>query len=88
LHEYGVWHADLNAHNILVAGGAGVSLIDFDRARRRAAGSWREANLERLHRSLDKVCARLPAGRFTPHDWATLRAGYDSGSAAAGQRRP
>lgn len=88
LHEHGVWHADLNAHNILVAAPERVSLVDFDRARRRAPGPWREANLARLERSLNKICRELPAERFTPRDWAALRAGYDSGSAGAGQLRP
>jgi hypothetical protein len=32
MHEYGVYHADLNARNILV-GGDGVYVIDFDNAR-------------------------------------------------------
>jgi 3-deoxy-D-manno-octulosonic acid kinase len=88
LHEHGVWHADLNVHNILVASGERISLIDFDRARRRAPGRWREANLERLARSLNKICRELPAERFAPRDWTALRAGYDSGSAGAGQLRP
>jgi 3-deoxy-D-manno-octulosonic acid kinase len=84
LHDAAVWHADLNAHNILIGTDGSVSLIDFDRARRRGAGGrWREANLARLERSLRKICRELPADRFTPDDWSMLRSGYDSTAPAA-----
>jgi Ser/Thr protein kinase RdoA (MazF antagonist) len=84
LHDAAVWHADLNAHNILIGTDGSVSLIDFDRARRRGAGGrWREANLARLERSLHKICRELPADRFTPDDWSMLRSGYDSTAPAA-----
>jgi 3-deoxy-D-manno-octulosonic acid kinase len=36
LHQAGVDHADLNAHNILLEAGGAVSVIDFDRGRLRA----------------------------------------------------
>lgn len=75
LHRLGVDHADLNAHNILI-GVAGISLIDFDRGRLREPGAWAAANLERLQRSLQKICAALPAERFTPANWNDLLAGY------------
>ena len=70
-HAAGVWHADLNAHNILVDGAGGVWLIDFDRCRRRApARAWREANLARLRRSLEKLgvarCDGFEAGFWQP----------------------
>ncbi len=56
-HRAGVWHADLNAHNVLVTEGA-LYLIDFDRGRlRRPARAWRHANLRRLRRSLLKLGA-------------------------------
>ncbi len=56
-HRAGVWHADLNAHNVLVASGEWY-LIDFDRGRLRApAVAWQQANLQRLRRSLLKLGA-------------------------------
>src|SRR6185312_24099 len=56
-HRAGIWHADLNAHNVLVSP-AGLHLIDFDRGRQRApAAGWRLANLRRLRRSLLKLGA-------------------------------
>jgi 3-deoxy-D-manno-octulosonic acid kinase len=69
LHRLGVDHADLNAHNILVGDG-GVSIIDFDRGRLRAPGSWSAANLARLQRSLAKIGA--------VGDWSALMAGYEA----------
>lgn len=64
LHHAGVWHADLNAHNVLVDDGGQAWLIDFDRAEERLPRlQWREDNLDRLHRSLVKLGAeRLVRG--------------------------
>ncbi|WP_422673585.1 3-deoxy-D-manno-octulosonic acid kinase [Billgrantia tianxiuensis] len=53
-HDAGLDHVDLNARNLLVDAAGTVWLIDLDRCRLRAPGPWREANLERLARSLAK----------------------------------
>jgi 3-deoxy-D-manno-octulosonic acid kinase len=79
LHRQGVDHADLNAHNILIGARTGISVIDFDRGRLRLPGFWRSANLGRLHRSLQKISAHLPDGRFGPHEWNQLLVGYQAG---------
>ncbi|OZI33874.1 3-deoxy-D-manno-octulosonic acid kinase [Bordetella genomosp. 10] len=56
LHQAGVWHADLNAYNILVDGEGKAWIIDFDRGRQGgASASARAGNLRRLRRSLEKV---------------------------------
>lgn len=76
-HDAGVWHADLNAHNILVDGEARVYLIDFDRGRLRAQdAAWRNANLARLQRSLVKIS---PPGRQAAagEGMDVLRAAYN-----------
>ncbi len=73
-HSAGVHHADLNAHNILIAGQT-IYVIDFDRGAIRAAGRWRAANLERLARSLRKVTPPEHAAELD-EAWETLRAGY------------
>jgi 3-deoxy-D-manno-octulosonic acid kinase len=75
-HRAGVFHADLNAHNLLQDERGRVSLIDFDRGRLRPPGSWRRANLARLHRSLAKLARALPADRFTPETWDQLVEAY------------
>ena len=74
MHDMGVWHADLNAHNILLDDSGRVFLIDFDRARRRAGGHWKAGNLARLRRSLDKLAG--PGQGFDPARWQTLLDGY------------
>ena len=79
LNGQGVDHADLNAHNILLDGDATVSVIDFDRARLRSPGAWAAKNLQRLRRSLMKISAALPPGRFTDAAWAQVLAGYRAG---------
>lgn len=76
LHARGVHHADLNAHNLLLATDGAVYVLDFDRGRVRARGAWEGAVLERLRRSLDKVSTGLPAGRFDAAAWQWLRQGY------------
>jgi 3-deoxy-D-manno-octulosonic acid kinase len=57
VHEAGVWHADLNAYNVLVDAAGKAWLIDFDKGRRHDVMSdeLRYANLLRLRRSLVKV---------------------------------
>ncbi len=76
-HRHGAWHADLNAHNVLMAP-AGVFLIDFDRGRlRRPARSWQQANLARLRRSLIKLgAARDGEAYFDKHLWLPLMEAY------------
>jgi 3-deoxy-D-manno-octulosonic acid kinase len=79
-HDLGVCHADLNAHNVLLSEDS-VYLVDFDRCRLRAPGMWRDANLVRLRRSLEKVTWGLPPERFGESDWHALLDGYrESGS--------
>lgn len=56
-HRAGIWHADLNAHNVLITPDE-LYLIDFDRGRvRTPALAWQQANLQRLRRSLLKLGA-------------------------------
>jgi 3-deoxy-D-manno-octulosonic acid kinase len=85
LHEAGVDHADLNAHNILIGGTdeagsaddtGGVSVIDFDRGRMRLPGHWALENLQRLRRSLEKISRQLPADRWPAPAWGWLMSGY------------
>ena len=75
LHARGVQHADLNAHNLLVGASNDIYVLDFDRGRIRARGTWERAVLARLQRSLRKVTADRPAERFTGAHWQLLLAG-------------
>lgn len=69
MHEAGVWHADLNAQNILLDDRQQVWLIDFDRARKYAVvpQARQRASLLRLRRSLIRL-----AGQRGADWWDTL----------------
>lgn len=87
LHNAGVYHSDLNAHNLLSDAKGRAWIIDFDKCglRRMPATSsdtqdWRQDNLDRLKRSLGKE-ARLcqEAGRPWHGDeqgWLVLNEAY------------
>ncbi len=88
LHAAGADHADLNAHNVLLDAAGRVSVIDFDRSRLRTGDGFAAGNLERLRRSLAKVAAPLPAGRYADGAWRELLAGYRASvGAGTGARR-
>ncbi len=75
-HREGVFHADLNAHNVLIDARDQVWLIDFDRGSLRAPSlDWQHANLRRLRRSLEKL------GGLDDRAWDDLRRGYEAGMA-------
>jgi len=78
LHRAGVYHADLNAHNILLDAKGAVSVIDFDRGRLRPPGPWTSQNLRRLQRSLQKILPGLPPERCSDGTWQWLLAAYDA----------
>lgn len=83
-HLAGIWHADLNAHNILIDQAGAVYLVDFDRGRRRRRdGRWARKNLGRLRRSLEKVHATGRALYYTPAGWRALLDGYASYEASS-----
>jgi 3-deoxy-D-manno-octulosonic acid kinase len=87
-HAFGVWHADLNAHNILADAQDRISVIDFDRGRRRKVQlAWQQANLARLHRSLLKLGARRLQG-FEACFWHPLLAAYHEAMAARALAAP
>jgi 3-deoxy-D-manno-octulosonic acid kinase len=58
-HDAQVYHADLNAHNILIDLQGRPYLIDFDRGGFRRGDHWKQGNLRRLERSLHKVALTL-----------------------------
>jgi len=75
-HDAGVFHADLNVHNLLLDESSLPWLLDFDRGRMRPPGGWCRANLERFARSLRKTKASNDTVHVTSADWAALLAGY------------
>ncbi|MCC5878290.1 MAG: 3-deoxy-D-manno-octulosonic acid kinase [Idiomarina sp.] len=83
MHQHGVYHSDLNCHNILLAVGGEeaeadkVWLIDFDKCERRKPGEWSDQNLARLRRSLDKEKGLHQGFHFTQKNWQSLVQGYE-----------
>jgi len=70
-HQLGVFHADLNAHNLMIDEVQSVSGLDFDRGDVRALpgspaqSGWCLQNLERLKRSLHKLHSATAGSQTT-----------------------
>ena len=84
-HDQGVFHADLNARNILLDEQENFHLIDFDRGCiRKPQSRWQQANCLRLRRSLDKFSAQAVQSQtdfyFNESDWRLLLQGYEGNS--------
>lgn len=76
MHDAGVCHTDLNAHNILLDAEQQAWLIDFDKCQQRSGDEWKRSNLERLLRSLYKEIRRCQIC-WSEADWQLLLLGYE-----------
>ena len=75
-HDKNIYHADLNARNILLDDDR-FYLIDFDKGMVRYIGNaWKASNLARLQRSLLKFKNARHEMHFTAENWKQLVAGY------------
>lgn len=79
-HAEGVYHADLNAYNIQIDDKGKFFLLDFDRGELREPGIWRQKNIARLHRSLQKIRRMDKRVNFGKAEWNELLEGYFSES--------
>ncbi|MFP2769122.1 3-deoxy-D-manno-octulosonic acid kinase [Oceanisphaera sp. KMM 10153] len=75
-HDAGLYHADLNSHNILLDDGGKSWLIDFDKCHLRQPGSWTRENMDRLLRSFRKELGLHPGFLWKEADWKALLSGY------------
>ena len=82
-HAEGVCHADLNAYNLQLDDSDAVFLLDFDRGTLREPGIWRQKNIARLHRSLNKIRSLDRRVAFSKAEWNELLEGYFSESRSA-----
>ena len=74
MHQFDVWHADLNVFNLLVDAQDKVWIIDLDRGYRKAlTAAQRAENLSRLLRSVKKVVPE-----FESSCWQRFKEGYQS----------
>jgi 3-deoxy-D-manno-octulosonic acid kinase len=75
VHDHGVDHPDLTAHNILLDDRDDVFLVDFDNACIKQPGEWRRLGVERLQRSLRKVALETGTA-FDAAAWLDLEHSY------------
>lgn len=76
-HQHGIYHHDLNVHNILIDKDEKVWLIDFDRGEQRQPNqSWQQANIDRLLRSFNKEKSKLPIFHWQETNWKILVESY------------
>jgi len=82
-HHHGIYHHDLNAHNILINDKGEVYIIDFDRGELRSnevadQKGWQKDNLSRLQRSFLKELKQLTQFYWNDSNWQSLLEGYSS----------
>jgi len=76
-HHHGIYHHDLNIHNILMDANEKIWLIDFDCGeQRKPKKSWQQDNLKRLLRSFNKENKKLPVFNWQTEYWELLMEGY------------
>lgn len=76
-HDQGVYHSDLNIHNILLNDKGKLWLIDFDKSKIIEPNhAVLDNNVQRLLRSLNKEADKHPDFCWKPEDWAWLMQGY------------
>jgi len=79
-HQAGIYHADLNANNILLDEQSKVYLIDFDKGEQRTIQvsneTWMQENLQRLKRSLLKQQGVHSVYYFSQDNWNLLMNRY------------
>lgn len=76
MHSLNVYHPDINVKNLLIDNTEQIFLIDFDKCQIQDDGQWKQQNLIRFKRSLDKQAARYPTYHFSQHNWQVLLQGY------------
>lgn len=81
-HQHNVYHADLNANNIMLDRNDRVYLIDFDRGAVKAHGGWKHDNVQRLQRSLLKLQRLNATFHYDETCWRHLLQGYEETSSS------
>ena len=81
-HNKGIYHADLNANNILLDDQLQVYLIDFDkgeiRQEKKEDAPWKQENILRLKRSLLKQQGKHREYFYDDRLWGVLVRGYEN----------
>ena len=78
-HDAGLYHADLNIHNIILDENNKLWLIDFDRCQfKKPDDVWKKSNLDRLKRSFLKESKKIEQFSWQESDWQYLLTGYEN----------
>ncbi len=76
-HENGIYHSDLNCHNIMIDKQNKIWVIDFDKCEQRTQqDEWMQSNIDRLKRSLDKESNKHSNFRVSEKQWLAFLEGY------------
>jgi 3-deoxy-D-manno-octulosonic acid kinase len=76
-HTNGIYHSDLNCHNIMIDKQDKIWLIDFDKCEQRTQDqNWMQANIDRLKRSLDKESNKFSNFYVSKEQWLAFLEGY------------
>lgn len=75
-HQHQIYHHDLNIHNIMLDNEQKVWLIDFDKCKIKSGEDWKQQNLDRLLRSLNKESNKSSNYGFSQSNWQQLLKGY------------
>ncbi len=76
-HAAGIYHADLNVHNLLIHQDS-IHLIDFDKGEiKKNRKHWPQSNLSRLKRSIEKETDLRCEQDFKKH-WQALLSGHQN----------
>lgn len=76
-HDNGIYHSDLNCHNIMIDQQNTIWVIDFDKCEQRSLNNtWMQANIDRLKRSLDKESSKHQQFYVSNEQWQAFLEGY------------
>lgn len=75
-HAHQIYHHDLNIHNIMLDESGKVWLIDFDKGCVKKGDGWKQQNLDRLLRSLEKELTLHKGYQYSQLSWQKLLEGY------------
>lgn len=76
-HDNGIYHSDLNCHNIMIDKEKKVWVIDFDKCDQRPINKeWTQSNIDRLKRSIDKETHKHTHFNVSDAQWRDFLEGY------------
>ena len=76
-HDNGIYHSDLNCHNIMIDNQHKVWVIDFDKCeQRKPEHEWMLSNIDRLKRSIAKESNKYSNFHVSEKQWQAFLEGY------------